>query len=224
MVAAAVVVGAASVAGGAISASGARSAGRAQADAAKQAAQLDKEMYYDQAARMEPFRQAGLTTQTELMRQLGLSGDPNSQGYGNLMRNFSEQDFKADPGYSFRLTEGLKAIDRTAAARGNLISGAAMKAAGRYGQDMASQEYQNAYNRYNNDRSTNYQMLTGQQSVGQNASNAMNQASGQYAQNAGDAYMQAGNARASGYVGAANAWSGALNNMSNMYMMNKFYG
>jgi hypothetical protein len=181
-------------------------------------------MYYDQAARMEPFRQAGLTTQTELMRQLGLSGDPNSQGYGNLMRNFSEQDFKADPGYSFRLTEGLKAIDRTAAARGNLISGAAMKAAGRYGQDMASQEYQNAYNRYNNDRSTNYQMLTGQQSVGQNASNAMNQASGQYAQNAGDAYMQAGNARASGYVGAANAWSGALNNMSNMYMMNKFYG
>lgn len=224
MVAAAVVVGAASVAGGAISASGARSAGRAQADAAKQAAQLDKEMYYDQAARMEPFRQAGLTTQTELMRQLGLSGDANSAGYGNLLKNFSQQDFQTDPGYGFRLKEGLKAIDRTAAARGNMISGAAMKAAERYGQDMASQEYQNAYNRYNNDRSTNYQMLTGQQSVGQNASNAMNQASGQYAQNAGDAYMQAGNARASGYVGAANAWSGALNNMSNMYMMNKFYG
>jgi len=224
MVAAAVVVGAASVAGGAISASGARSAGRAQADAAKQAAQLDKEMYYDQAARMEPFRQAGLTTQTELMRQLGLSGDANSAGYGNLLKNFSQQDFQADPGYGFRLKEGLKAIDRTAAARGNMISGAAMKAAERYGQDMASQEYQNAYNRYNNDRSTNYQMLTGQQSVGQNASNAMNQASGQYAQNAGDAYMQAGNARASGYVGAANAWSGALNNMSNMYMMNKLYG
>jgi hypothetical protein len=224
MVAAAVVVGAASVAGGAISASGARSAGRAQADAAKQAAQLDKEMYYDQAARMEPFRQAGLTTQTELMRQLGLSGDANSAGYGNLLKNFSQQDFQEDPGYGFRLKEGLKAIDRTAAARGNMISGAAMKAAERYGQDMASQEYQNAYNRYNNDRSTNYQMLTGQQSVGQNASNAMNQASGQYAQNAGDAYMQAGNARASGYVGAANAWSGALNNMSNMYMMNKFYG
>jgi hypothetical protein len=224
MVAAAVVVGAASVAGGAISASGARSAGRAQADAARQAAELDKEMYYDQAARMEPFRQAGLTTQTELMRQLGLSGDANSAGYGNLLKNFSQQDFQADPGYGFRLKEGLKAIDRTAAARGNMISGAAMKAAERYGQDMASQEYQNAYNRYNNDRSTNYQMLTGQQSVGQNASNAMNQASGQYAQNAGDAYMQAGNARASGYVGAANAWSGALNNMSNMYMMNKLYG
>lgn len=224
MVAAAVVVGAASVAGGAISASGARSAGRAQADAARQAAELDKEMYYDQAARMEPFRQAGLTTQTELMRQMGLSGNANSAGYGNLLKNFSQQDFQADPGYGFRLKEGLKAIDRTAAARGNMISGAAMKAAERYGQDMASQEYQNAYNRYNNDRSTNYQMLTGQQSVGQNASNAMNQASGQYAQNAGDAYMQAGNARASGYVGAANAWSGALNNMSNMYMMNKLYG
>ena len=224
MVAAAVVVGAASVAGGAISASGARSAGRAQADAARQAAELDKEMYYDQVARQEPFRQAGLTTQAELMRQMGLGGDPASQGYGNLLRNFSDEDFQADPGYSFRLAEGLKAIDRTAAARGNMISGAAMKAAGRYGQDMASQEYQNAYGRFMGNKASNYNMLTGQQAVGQGASNSMNQASGQYAQNAGDAYMNAGNARASGYVGAANAWSGALNNMSNMYMMNKFYG
>lgn len=224
MVAAAVVVGAASVAGGAISASGARSAGRAQADAARQAAELDKEMYYDQVARQEPFRQAGLTTQAELMRQMGLGGEPASQGYGNLLRNFSDEDFQADPGYAFRLAEGLKAIDRTAAARGNMISGAAMKAAGRYGQDMASQEYQNAYGRFMGNKASNYNMLTGQQAVGQGASNSMNQASGQYAQNAGDAYMNAGNARASGYVGAANAWSGALNNMSNMYMMNKFYG
>src|SRR5574343_22292 len=60
-----------------------------------------------------------------------------------------------DPGYAFRMSEGLKALDRTAAARGGLISGSALKAASRYGQDMASQEYQNAFNRYNQNRTFN---------------------------------------------------------------------
>ena len=58
-----------------------------------------------------------------------------------------EVDLQADPGYQFRLSEGLKALDRQAAARGGLISGSALKASSRYGQDMASQEYGNAYNR-----------------------------------------------------------------------------
>jgi hypothetical protein len=56
-------------------------------------------------------------------------------------------DLQADPGYQFRLSEGLKALDRQAAARGGLISGGALKASQRYGQDMASQEYGQAYNR-----------------------------------------------------------------------------
>jgi hypothetical protein len=56
-------------------------------------------------------------------------------------------DLQADPGYQFRLSEGLKALDRQAAARGGLISGSALKASQRYGQDMASQEYGQAYAR-----------------------------------------------------------------------------
>ncbi len=69
--------------------------------------------------------------------------------------DFSMEKFQQDPGYAFRLSEGLKALDRTAAARGGLISGSAMKGAMRYGQDMASQEYQNAFNRYNANRTFN---------------------------------------------------------------------
>jgi len=61
-------------------------------------------------------------------------------------------DFQADPGYAFRMTEGLKALDRQAAARGGLISGAALKASQGYGQDLASQEYMNAFNRFQTNR------------------------------------------------------------------------
>jgi hypothetical protein len=56
-------------------------------------------------------------------------------------------NLESDPGYQFRLSEGLKALDRQAAARGGLISGSALKASQRYGQDMASQEYGAAYGR-----------------------------------------------------------------------------
>ena len=213
------------VVGGVMASNASSKAAKAQRQAADQAAQLEREQYYDQVNRQEPFRQAGLKTTDELMRQFGLGGDAASQGYGNMLRDFSTEDFQADPGYAFRLQEGLKSLDRTAAMRGKMMSGQALKAAGRYGQDMASQEYQNAYNRYNQNRSQRYQMLTGQQTAGANATNAQNAASANYANAAGDAYMQAGNARASGYVGQGNAMSQAAGSIGNYFaqqqMMNR---
>ena len=209
------IAAAGTVASGAMGASASKSASKAQAAAAEADRQLQREQYYDQVNRQEPFRQAGLQSVAELQRQFGLAGDAASAGYGNLLRDFSTADFQADPGYAFRLSEGLKGMDRQAAARGGLISGAALKAAGRYGQDMASQEYQNAYNRYNQNRSQRYQMLTGQQTAGANATNAQNASSANYAAAAGNALQNAGNARASGYMGQANAWGGALNSAAN---------
>ena len=209
------IAAAGTVASGAMGASASRSASRTQAQAAEADRQLQREQYYDQVNRQEPFRQAGLQSVAELQRQFGLAGDPASAGYGNLLRDFSTADFQADPGYAFRLQEGLKALDRTAAMRGKMMSGQALKAAGRYGQDMASQEYANAYNRYNQNRSQRYQMLTGQQTAGANATNQQNQSSQNYASAAGNALQNAGNARASGYMGQANAWGGALNSVAN---------
>lgn len=209
------IAAAGTVASGAMGASASKSASKAQAAAAEADRQLQREQYYDQVNRQEPFRQAGLQSVAELQRQFGLAGDPASAGYGNLLRDFSTADFQADPGYAFRLQEGLKGLDRQAAARGGMISGAALKAAARYGQDMGSQEYQNAYNRYNQNRSQRYQMLTGQQTAGANATNAQNASSANYAVAAGNALQNAGNARASGYMGQANAWGGALNSAAN---------
>jgi len=209
------IAAAGTVASGAMGASASKSAARTQAASAEADRRLQQEQYYDQVNRQEPFRQAGLQSTTELQRQFGLAGDSASAGYGNLLRDFSTADFQADPGYAFRLQEGLKALDRTAAMRGKMMSGQALKAAGRYGQDMASQEYQNAYNRYNQNRSQRYQMLTGQQTAGANATNQQNQSSQNYASAAGNALQNAGNARASSYMGQANAWGGALNSVAN---------
>ena len=223
-IAAAGIVAGGSLLGGLFGSSGAKKAAKAQLQAAREANALQERMFNQQVALQEPFRQAGLTTQAELLRQFGLGGDAASQGYGNMLRDFSAEDFQADPGYAFRLQEGLKGMDRQAAARGGLISGGALKAAQRYGQEMGSQEYQNAYNRYNQNRGTRYNMLTGQQAVGQSATNAQTQAAGSYGQQAGQTLMDMGNARASGYMGSANAWSNALQGAGNAFMQGQMLG
>ncbi|MGI9158922.1 MAG: DNA transfer protein p32 [Saprospiraceae bacterium] len=218
---AAAIMGGASLAGGLLGSSAAKKAARTQAAAADRASQLQYQQFQDQSAAQEPFRQAGLTSQNELLRRLGLTGDAGSAGYGSLLQNFGMQQFQADPGYAFRLAEGQKALERQAAARGGLISGAALKAAARYGQDMGSQEYMNAFNRYQTERGNAYGMLSGQQGVGQAATNAMGMMGQNYANQAGNAYMDAGNARASGYVGAANALTSGLGNAFNFYQQDQ---
>jgi hypothetical protein len=206
-----------SILGGLFGSSAAKKAAKAQLQAAREAMALQKEMYYDQVGRQEPFRQAGLSTTKELMRQFGLDGEATSAGYGNLLRDFAMSDYEQDPGYQFRLSEGMKALDRAAAARGGYLSGGALKAGQRYAQDAASQEYQNAYNRYNQNRMLRYNMLTGQQAVGQGATNAMGQAAQNYSGMASQTLADMGNARASGYMGSANALAGGLQGAANAF-------
>ncbi len=196
--------------GGGMSARASRKASRAQQQSADQATQLQREMFERQVQLNEPFREAGITSQNELMRLLGLGGDPNSAGYGSLGRNYTMADLEMDPGYGFRLSEGMKALDRTAAARGGMMSGAALKAAGRYGQDMASQEYLNAFNRAQALKSERLGVLGSLYGAGQTAAQQVSNAAGQYGVNAGNMMMQSGQARASGYIGSANAITNAL--------------
>jgi hypothetical protein len=145
-----------------------------------------------------------------------------SPDFGKYARDFGMQDFQQDPGYAFRMSEGLKALDRQAAARGGLISGAALKGAQRYGQEAASQEFTNAFNRYQTNRANQLQPLESLMGTSQTAANTLGQSAGQYAQNVGNAYMGAGAARASGYMGGANALTGALNQGLNMYQDQQF--
>jgi hypothetical protein len=211
-----------SVLGGVLGSKGAKSAAKTQAASADRAADLQHEEYLKNIELQAPFREAGLTAQNKLLDYMGLSAGAG----GKYARDFSMADYQADPGYAFRLGEGMKGLNATAAARGGLISGNALRAATQYGQEMGSQEYQNAYNRYQTNRSNQLNPLQSLMGAGQTATNTMGQAGQNYANQAGEAYMGAGNARASGYVGSANAWSnaigGAMNNYSQQNMLNAF--
>ena len=193
-----------------------------QAASADRAAQLQKEMFDKQIELQQPFRQAGLTAQERYMQLMGLGGNQTSPDYGKYTRDFGQQDFQQDPGYAFRMSEGLKALDRQAAARGGLISGAALKGAQRFGQEAASEEYTNAFNRYQTNRANQLQPLQSLMGTSQTAANTLGQAARGYAQGAGEAYMGAGAARASGYMGGANALTGAINQGFNQYSDQQF--
>ena len=214
---AAAITAGATLVGGAISASGARSAASTQADAANRASDLQRQTYQEQTALNAPWREAGLTGQNRLMELLGLGGNAGAAGYGKYSRDFGMQDFQQDPGYAFRLSEGQKSLDRQAAARGGLISGGALKAATRYGQDMGSQEYGNAFNRYQTNRTNQLQPLGNLMASGQAATNQQAAQAGQYGQNAGNLIGQAGQATAAGQMGAANTWNNALGTMASTY-------
>ena len=137
--------------------------------------------------------------------------------YGSLARNFGSSDFQTDPGYQFRLAQGQQAIERSQAARGGLLSGGAIKAASDYNQGMASNEYNNAYNRFQTNRANILNPLQSLSGAGQTASNVLGQNALQSGVNQGNYLTQAGNAQASGYVGPATAINNALSQGINSY-------
>ena len=216
MVAAAIIGGVATLGGGLIAAGGAKSAANAQTQAAQEANAAQERMFQKQIELQEPFRQGGLTAQNQLMQLLGIGGDQNAPGYGSMAQPFGTQQFQQDPGYAFRQSEGMKALERSAAARGGLLSGGTLKGIQRFGQDLASQEYQNAFNRYQIERSARLNPLQSLMGSGQSATNVLTGAAGQMGQNEATNLYDAGAARASGYVGSANALSNALGGIGQM--------
>lgn len=239
-----------SVAGGAIAAHGAGKAADAQTAAANHAADIQhqdaeealafqKQQYADQQKNAAPWLQAGQTALGQLSSAMAPGGD--------LSKQFTEQ-FQAptaateqnDPGYQFRLEQGMKVLQNSAAAKGGLLSGNTAEAVTKFGQDYASNEYSNTYNRafqefqnrfniFNTNQTNEFNRLGAISGVGQTAANQL-ASSGQAASNnisntlltsgaqIGQDINNAGAARASGYVGSANAWGGAIGGASNNIM------
>jgi len=175
----------------------AKKAGETQAAAADRASELQKEQFERQVELQAPFREAGVRALPELEA-------------ASRYTPFGMGQFQQDPGYGFRLAEGQKALDRQAAARGGLISGGALKAAQRYGQEMGSQEYTNAFNRYQIERNARLNPLQSLAGFGQTSVNQLGQAGQNYASNVGNLMTGGAAAQAAGQVGAANAITGGL--------------
>lgn len=204
------IAGVGALGGAAIMSSSAKKAARTQAEAANQAAAVQKQMFERQVELQEPFRQAGIAGQNRLLDLLGLSGNTGAAGYGSAMVPFSQTNFMQDPGYAFRMSEGMKALERSAAAKGLLKSGTFLRGAQEYGQGLASQEYQNAFKRYYDERQNMIAPLEALRTGGQSVSKEIAGNAGTYGANVGNLMTGAGNAMAAGRVGAANAWGNAL--------------
>lgn len=181
---------------GAITGSSAKDAAEVQARAAAEAAKVQKEIYNQTREDLSPYRDAGQTTLKQMVGGLAEGGDFN--------RDFTLKDFMADPGYQFRMDEGAKALERSAAARGGLMSGGTLKELTRYGQGVASQEYGSAYDRFNADRDRRFGRLGQVTNYGLQGTQATANAGQNYANQAGEYMIGAGNAQASGIIGQAN--------------------
>lgn len=206
---------AAAIVGGAVIGGMASSdAASTQADAADRATASSEAQYQQTRADQTPWRDAGKGALDQI--------NPGIQAGGEFNRNFSLSDFVKDPGYQFRMDEGMKGIQGSAAARGGLLSGGTLKSLSRYGQDYASGEYQNAYNRYNTDLTNRFNRLSSVAGIGQTANNALAMAGNQNTSNQINATYGGANARASGYVGMGNAASGALNSLGNWYQQRQY--
>lgn len=209
MVAAAVIgAGVVGAAGSAYASKQSSKAAKTQAASADRASQIQQENFEQTRKDLMPYKQAGDTSLKQLMGQMG----PN--GYFN--QTYTGQDIYNDPSYQFRLQQGQDSIQSSAAAQGGLLSGATLKALQNFGQESASQEFGNAYSRFNADQSNRYNRLSNIVGVGQNAAAQVGNAGAQTSQAIANNTMQGANALAAGQVASANAWAGAANNLGSM--------
>jgi hypothetical protein len=126
-------------------------------------------------------------------------------------------DFQTDPGYAFRMSEGMKGLERSAAARGGLLSGSALKGIQRFGQDLASQEYQNAFNRYQSNRAAQLNPLQSLAGVGQTSANTLGAAGTQFANTMGGIGMNQANVQGNAAMARASTYGDTLNQLSRLY-------
>jgi hypothetical protein len=177
---------------------GQRASGKAS-DALLQAGResnaLQKQMYDQTRADFAPYREAGYGALTQMQ---------------NLLKDPSSLAQQGD--YQFGLNQGIKARDQSAASNGMLYSGAQQKALTQYGNDYANTKLNESYNR-----------LAGLAGTGQQATGSTAAAGQNYGNQVGNTLQGMGNARASGYVGGANAWSNAFGNIGNLLQQQDVY-
>lgn len=192
----AAIVGAATVGSALIGSKAAKKAAKTQAASADKAAQVQWDMYNQTRTDMTPWREAG------------------GAAIGSLSGMLSpDYDHTTSPGYQFRMDEGLRGVEGSAAARGLLQSGGTLKDIIRFSQGTAADDFNQQFNRTASVAAGGQQVGMGLGSLAQNA-----------ATNAGNAYMNAGAARASGYGGQSAAITGALSNLAGFAMMGGFGG
>jgi hypothetical protein len=236
-----------SVAQGSMGSNAAKSAAQVQEEAAQQAEQIGQQnqtsaineengIWSGDQSNLSPYLNGGGQGLSQLETLLGLNGNTTANGYGSLAQGFqapTAAQAAQQPGYQFELQQGEGAINNEAAAKGDLISGNTMEAEDQYANNLASTNYNNVYNQafntFESNQSNAFNRLDALTQMGQQAGSTLGQLGGQVGSTEGNIYLtgaqqqeqaieQAAAAQASGIVGSANAWSGAIGGATNGVM------
>lgn len=171
------------IVGGVLGNRSANKAADAQVSAANRAADLSQRQFDILREDLAPFRQQGVNALNILADELLVP-------------------LEATPGFNFALEQGVRAIDQSSAARGKALSGQNIRAIQEFGTGLGQQ--------FSGERLNRLASLAG---VGQTATTNTGQFGSNAAANQGNALINAGEARASGFVGGSNAITDSLNNL-----------
>lgn len=206
----------ASLVGADMQANAAKDAAKIQADATKAGIAEQGRQYDTTRSDLAPYRAAGATALTNLGAGVGSDGTN-----GPLTRKFTMDDFWKDPvvqaGYQSGLDLGTKALRNAAPLTTGIDSGAAMKELTKFGTDYTGNMAAGSQARFVGDQGNQFNKEAALAGIGQTATNTVANAGTNAANNTSSMLTAQGNAGAAARIGGANAWSGALNNISNWW-------
>lgn len=194
-----------------------------QYEAAKYAADLQKQMFDIINSQYAPQRGAGYQALGQIRSMLpgqftryDETGKPigTATGTDYLTRQFTPQDLYAGlaPNYNFMLQQGQQAAQRQGNVSGGGLGGNVQRALQEYTQNYAGNAYQNAFQNFQNQRTNIYNTLAGIAGLGQQAQGTTAQAGQNMATNVGQLAVGGAGAQAAGITGAANAIAGGAQN------------
>jgi hypothetical protein len=178
---------------------------------AERGLQYNQKMYDEVKAQNAPYQTLGT----------------NAAGqYGKFIDNgyFTQQPSMDDltrlmPNYQFGLSQGLGQLNSQLNAAGGLVSGNAIQGAQQFAQGYAANSLNDAFNQFQANRTNVASNLGAGVGFGQNANQTVANAATGAATNTSNLLSSIGNAQAAGTMGAANAYAGGLNNISNYAML-----
>ena len=204
-------VAASSVASSVIGGNAAQNAAGQYANAAGQGIQYNKEMYQNVLGQNQNYMNTG---QTGLDLYNGLA----SSGYLTAQPSMNDLT-KLMPNYEFGLKQGMGQFNAGLNAAGGAVSGNAIQGGNQFAQDYAQNSLGNAFNMYQANRSNVVSNVNALTNVGQTANQTVANAAAGTSANVSNTLSNIGNAQAAGTMGAANAQTAGLNNISNYAML-----
>lgn len=212
------------IGGSAIAANATGKAADATKDAAANSLAFNQRQYDTTLANEQPYLNVG--NQAAGALGAGLADGSLTAAYPGGAFSFTPADFQKDPAYQFNLDQGLQAQQRTAAASGGLVSGAALKDAATFSQGLAANTYQQqytnalaayqqAYSQFENQQSNTFNRLSSVAGMGQAAASNQANAGAAAAGTAANINGSEANALSNLYTGQANATTAAIGSAGN---------